>query len=163
ILGSLVICTVLYIGVSAVITGMVPYTKIEPDAAVASAFAQQGGKFARVATVLISIGALAGMTSVLLVTVQGQARTFLPMARDGLLLNRVFGRVHERFRTPHRSTALTGGTIAIVAAVTPAEDLSNMVSIGTLMAFAIVCAAVLTLRVKRPEVERPFRCPALWL
>jgi APA family basic amino acid/polyamine antiporter len=163
ILGSLVICTVLYIGVSAVLTGMVPYTQIDPDAAVASAFSRQGGMFARVATVLIAIGALAGMTSVLLVTFQGQARIFLAMARDGLLPPRVFGAVHERFRTPHRSTALTGGIIAIVAAVTPAEDLGYMVSIGTLMAFAIVCAAVLMLRVKRPEVERPFRCPLLWV
>jgi APA family basic amino acid/polyamine antiporter len=162
ILASLVICTVLYIGVAVVLTGMVPYHELDPKAAVVSAFARRGesgGWFPRSAAVLIGAGALAGMTSVLLVTFQGQARIFLAMARDGLLPRRVFAAVHPRFRTPYRSTVLTGTVVALVAAFTPAEELGNMVCIGTLMAFAIVCAAVLILRLTRPECERPFRCP----
>jgi APA family basic amino acid/polyamine antiporter len=163
ILASLVICTVLYIGVSAVLTGMEPYPRIDPDASVATAFARQGGTFARVSTAVVAVGALAGMTSVLLVTFQGQARIFLAMSRDGLLPGRVFGAVHPRFRTPYVSTALTGGLVAVVAAITPAEDLGNMVCIGTLLAFAIVCAAVLILRRTRPDAPRPFRCPLVWV
>jgi basic amino acid/polyamine antiporter, APA family len=163
ILASLVVCTLLYIGVSAVLTGMEPYPDIDLDASVATAFARKGGSFARLSTGVIALGALAGMTSVLLVTFQGQARIFLAMARDGLLPARVFGAVHPRYRTPYRSTALTGSLVAVVAALTPAEDLGNMVCIGTLMAFGIVCAAVLVLRVTRPDAERPFRCPAVWV
>ena len=163
ILASLIICTVLYIGVSAVLTGMEPYHEIDPEASVASAFARKEGMFPRMATAIIAIGALAGMTSVLLVTFQGQARIFLAMANDRLLPPRVFGTIHPRFRTPYLSTAITGGIVAIVAALTPAEDLGNLVCIGTLMAFAVVCAAVLVLRVARPDVERPFRCPGVWL
>src|SRR5205814_2773518 len=92
-----------------------------------------------------------------------QARIFLAMARDGLLPQRVFGAVHPRFRTPHLSTLLTGGILCVVTAVTPIDLLFNMVNIGTLLAFTIVCAAVLLLRIRRPEAERPFRCPALYV
>ena len=103
------------------------------------------------------------MTSVLLITFLSQARIFLAMARAGLLPPRIFGAIHERFRTPHLSTMLTGGIIAVVAAFTPILKLEEMVNIGTLMAFVMVCAAVLILRIKRPEAHRPFRCPLVYL
>jgi amino acid transporter len=168
ILASLAICTVLYIAVSAVITGMEPYPKIDRDAAVAAAFGDaakeakgQASWLLTASGVLIAIGGLAGMTSVLLITFLSQARIFLAMARDRLLPPSIFAAVHPRFRTPHISTMLTGAIICVVAAFTPIVDLENMVNIGTLMAFVIVCAAVLILRVKRPDVHRPFRCPAV--
>ncbi len=167
ILASLVLCTVLYLGVSAVITGMEPYPQIDENAAVAVAFqrlakAKQSGLL-RAATVLISAGAVAGMTSVLLITLLSQARIFLAMARDGFLPPKVFGAVHHRFRTPHLSTMLTGGALCVITAITPINLLFNMVNIGTLLAFVIVCAAVLLLRIRRPEAPRPFRCPAVYL
>jgi APA family basic amino acid/polyamine antiporter len=167
ILASLAICTVLYIAVSAVITGMQAYPDIDRKAAVAAAFrdtaAVEKTPLLNVAALLIATGALAGLTSVLLITFLSQARIFLAMARDGLLPPRVFGAIHEKFRTPHISTMLTGGVIAIVAAFTPIEDLEGMVNIGTLMAFVIVCAAVWILRVKQPDAHRPFRCPLLYV
>ena len=166
ILASLVVCTLLYIAVAAVLTGMVPYPQIDTKAAVADAFTRQGDTgdwFPRLAGILVGAGALAGMTSVLLVTFQGQARIFLAMARDGLLPRSVFAAVHPRFRTPHRSTLLTCGVVAGVAAFTPAEQLANLVCIGTLLAFAVVCGAVLLLRITDPTLPRPFRCPLVWV
>lgn len=166
ILTSLVVCTLLYIGVAAVITGMVPYPQLDLHAPIADAFAKEAAKTPTLAlkasTVLVAAGGVAGLTSVLLVTFLSQARIFMAMARDGLLPP-IFGTVHERFRTPHLATMLTGGIISIVAAVTPIQDLAEMVSIGTLMAFVVVCAAVLILRVQRPDAVRPFRCPAVYL
>jgi APA family basic amino acid/polyamine antiporter len=166
ILSSLVLCTLLYFGVSAVITGMEPYPIIDPDAAVAEAFhrlsVQQDSLALRLSAGLIAIGAVAGMTSVILITLLSQARIFLAMARDGLLPTRIFGAVHPRFRTPHLSTLITGGILCIVTALTPIDLLFNMVNIGTLLAFAIVCGAVLLLRIRRPEAHRPFRCPAVF-
>ena len=165
ILASLAICTVLYFGVAAVITGMEPYPRIDPNAAVAAAFRhradQEGSILLRAAAGLIATGALAGITSVLLITFLSQARIFLAMARDRLLPPAIFGAVHRRFRTPHLSTMLTGFIVCLVAAFTPIVDLENMVNIGTAMAFITVCAAVLILRRRRPEAHRPFRCPAV--
>ena len=103
------------------------------------------------------------MTSVLLITLLSQARIFLAMARDGLLPHKLFGTVHPRFRTPHVSTMLTGGLMALVAALTPISALEEMVNIGTFFAFIVVCAAVWILRIKRPEAKRPFRCPMIHL
>jgi APA family basic amino acid/polyamine antiporter len=167
ILASLVICTVLYFGVAAVITGMEPYPKIDPDAAVAAAFRREsertGSQVLRFLAGLISAGALAGITSVLLITFLSQARIFLAMARDGLLPKGVFGTVHPRFRTPHISTITTGIVVSIIAAITPIKILEEMVSIGTATAFIVVCAAVLLLRVRRPDAPRPFRCPAVYI
>jgi APA family basic amino acid/polyamine antiporter len=167
IIASLLICTVLYFGVSAVLTGMVPYPEIDPDAAVAAAFRRQSERDAspvlRAAAGLIATGALAGITSVLLITFLSQARIFLAMARDGLLPRRVFGSVHPRFRTPHVSTIVTGSVVSVLAAITPIGILEEMVSIGTAMAFIVVCAAVLILRVKRPDAPRPFRCPFVYV
>ena len=168
ILASLALCTVLYLGVSAVITGMVPYPDIDVHAAVASAFTDQAkvhenSLAPRIAGGLIAAGALAGLTSVLLITFLSQARIFLAMARDGLMPQSIFGAVHEKFKTPHISTMVTGTLMAFVAAFTPIADLEKMVNIGTLFAFVVVCAAVLILRVKRPEAPRPFRCPAVFI
>lgn len=167
ILVSLSLCTVLYVLVSGVITGMQPYPEINPNAAVAAAFRVRsevdGSFWLRASAWLIALGALAGMTSVLLVTFLSQARVFLAMARDGLLPHSIFGVVHHRFRTPHRSTLLTGICICIVAGFFPIRLLEEMVSIGTLMAFALVCASVVILRITRPEAQRPFRCPAVFI
>ncbi|HEV8059919.1 MAG TPA: amino acid permease [Gemmataceae bacterium] len=167
ILASLVVCTILYICVAAVLTGMLPFSKISPDAAVANTFTKKGlesnNPLLLGASGLISIGALAGMTSVLLISFLSQARIFLAMARDRLLPPAIFAAIHPRFRTPYISTILTGAIIAVVAAITPISKLEEMVNIGTLMAFVIVCAAVMLLRIKRPEAPRPFHCPVIWL
>lgn len=168
ILVSLFLCTLLYIGVAAVITGMQPYPEINVDAAVASAFRERGemeggNNLLRASAGLISVGALAGMTSVLLITFLSQARVFLAMSRDHLLPPSVFGVVHPKFKTPHISTMLTGAIICLVAAFTPILVLEEMVNIGTLFAFVIVCAAVLLLRIKRPDANRPFRCPLVYI
>jgi amino acid transporter/polyhydroxyalkanoate synthesis regulator phasin len=167
IIASLAICTVLYMAVSAVITGMQAYPNIDTKAAIASAFSERAeiekSSALKASAALIAAGGLAGMTSVLLITFLSQARVFLAMARDGLMSQRIFGSVHEKFRTPHMSTMLTGGVICLVAAFTPIQDLEKMVNIGTLFAFVIVCGAVLLLRIRRPEVHRPFRCPMLFV
>jgi len=167
ILASLGICTVLYMAVAAVISGMEPYPSIDTKAAVAAAFrkkaeAEQSGML-QASAWLISVGALAGMTSVLLVTFLSQARVFLAMARDGLLPQKIFAVVHPRFRTPHRATILTGVVICLAAGFLPIRLLEEMVSIGTLMAFALVCASVLQLRITKPHLPRPFRCPLLFV
>ncbi len=167
ILGSLAICTVLYILVAAVITGMEPYPEIDTKAAIAAAFRKQaeakGSGMLKLSSLFISTGALAGLTSVLLVTFLSQARIFLAMARDKLLPPAIFGAVHPRFKTPHISTALTGFVICVAAAVTPIRALEEMVNIGTLFAFTIVCTTVLILRFQNPDLPRPFRCPLIYL
>jgi APA family basic amino acid/polyamine antiporter len=156
ILGSLLICTVLYIGVAAVLTGMVPYAQIHKEAPVSKAFEYHGLHFANF---IISVGALTGITSVLLVTLLGQPRILLAMARDGLLPKGFFGSVHSEFQTPWKSTILTGSFVAVLAAFLPLNILAELVSIGTLFAFVVVCAAVLVMRRTHPETPRPFRAP----
>jgi APA family basic amino acid/polyamine antiporter len=167
ILTSLIVCTILYILVSAVITGMQPYPEIHRKAAISEAFraeaAARESTLLHWSTLLIAIGALAGMTSVLLVTFLSQARVFLAMARDKLLPPSIFGVVHPRFQTPHISTGLTGIVICFVAAFTPITKLEEMVNIGTLFAFTIVCITVVILRIQNPALPRPFRCPAVYL
>ena len=166
ILVSLGLCTLLYIVVAAVVTGMVPYPEIDIHAPIAAAFEPQPGApdslWLRFSRGLIAAGGLAGMTSVLLVLFLSQARIFMAMSRDGLL-PRVFSTVHPRFRTPHVATILTGVVICVTAAFTPILALEEMVNVGTLMAFVMVCAAVWVLRFQRPSAERPFRCPVIWL
>jgi APA family basic amino acid/polyamine antiporter len=108
---------------------------------------------------LISLGALTGITSVLMVLMLSQPRIMLAMARDGLLPNRFFGAVHPRFRTPWKSTILTGTVVGVMGALLPLRMLAELVNIGTLLAFVIVCAAVLIMRKTNPEMSRPFRCP----
>jgi APA family basic amino acid/polyamine antiporter len=156
IITSLVLCTVLYIGVSMVLTGMVPYDKINIDAPVADAFAQVGLPFVQF---IISIGAIAGITSVLLVLMLSQPRILLAIARDGMIPEKFFGAIHPRFRTPWKSTILTGAFVGCVAAFLPLRILAELVNIGTLLAFAMVCTAVLIMRYKRPDVERTFKAP----
>jgi len=156
IIVSLILCTVLYIAVSAVITGMVPYGEINIDAPVSNAFGRVGLPWAQF---LISLGALTGITSVLLVMMLSQPRIFLAMARDGLLPEKFFGAVHERFRTPYKGTIVTGLFVSTVAAFVPLRILADLVNIGTLFAFVVVCAAVLIMRRTNPQAERPFRVP----
>jgi len=156
IIASLIICTVLYIAVATVITGMVPYQQINIDAPVSDAFKQVGLGWAQF---LVSLGAITGITSVLLVMMLSQPRIFLAMARDGLLPKEFFGAVHPKFRTPWKATILTGIFVAILGAFLPLRLLAELVNIGTLFAFVVVCAAVLIMRRTNPEAERPFRAP----
>jgi APA family basic amino acid/polyamine antiporter len=155
ILGSLLVCTVLYLAVSAVVTGMSPLAEIDRHAPVAHAFRRLGLDFA---ASLISLGAIAGLSSVLVVMLLGQSRIFFAMSRDGLLPG-VFSRVHPRFRTPHLSTIGVGLVVSLIAAFVPLEELVHLVNIGTLFAFVIVSGGVIVLREIHPELARPFRCP----
>jgi len=156
IIASLLICTFLYIAVVAVLTGMVPYTQIDPSAGVSSAFKAAGLPWAEV---IIAVAGVAGITSVLLVMMLSAPRVFLAMARDGLVPKSFFGDVHPRFRTPWKSTILIGLFVGTLAGFMPLDALLHMTNIGTLLAFVIVCAAVLIMRRMHPEAERPFRCP----
>jgi basic amino acid/polyamine antiporter, APA family len=156
IIASLIICTVLYILVTIVLTGMVPYDQIDTDAPVAAAFQHVGlhwGQF------VISLGAVAGITSVMLVLMLSQPRVLLAMSRDGLLPPSFFAAVHPRFRTPWKSTILTGVAVGSMASLIPLGILAELVNIGTLFAFVIVCTAVLVMRYINPQAHRPFRCP----
>ena len=156
IIVSLLICTVLYIAVVAVLTGMVPYDQIDPRAPVAAAFRQVGLPWAHF---LISIGALTGLTSVVLVLMLSQPRVMLAMARDGLVSERLFGNVHPRFRTPWISQIVMGLGVAGLSGLVPLAVLAELVNIGTLLAFFVVCASVLILRYTHPHAQRPFRVP----
>ncbi len=156
IVTSLVLCTVLYIAVAAVLTGMVPYNKINIDAPVSDAFRQVGLPWAQF---LVSLGALSGITSVLLVMMLSQPRVILAMARDGLMPPNFFAAIHERFRTPWKATIVTGLFVATLASFLPLRVLAELVNIGTLFAFVVVCAAVLIMRRTNPEAPRPFRVP----
>ena len=156
IIASLIICTVLYIAVSAILTGMVHYEQIDINAPVADAFRQKGLPWAQR---LIDIGAITGITSVLLVMMLSQPRVLLAMARDGLIPRGFFGSVHEKFRTPWKSTILTGIFVSTMAAFLPLRILAELTNIGTLLAFVIVCSSVLVMRYTHPEAERPFRAP----
>ena len=156
IIASLLICTVLYMCVGAVLTGMVPSRNIDINAPVSSAFRQVGLTWAQL---LISLAAIIGITSVALVTMLSQARILLAMARDGLLPPGFFGAVHPRFRTPWKSTILTGIFVALLSSLLPLRILADLVNIGTLLAFVIVCSAVLIMRRTHPDANRPFRAP----
>ncbi len=158
ILSSLLICTVLYVAVAAVLTGMIPYRQIDMKAPLAAAFRAKGLTFT---TGLISLGIVMGLTSSLLVGTLSQPRILLAMARDGMLPERFFADVHPRFRTPWKSTILVGVVVALAGSLAPLNFLAELVSVGTLFAFVIVCASVWILRWKSPEVRRPFRVPAL--
>jgi APA family basic amino acid/polyamine antiporter len=156
IIASLLICTVLYIAMAAVITGMVPYNEIDVDAPVSDAFGKIGLDWAQA---MIAVGAVAGITSVLLVMMLSQPRVLLAMARDGLLPSGFFAAIHPRFKTPWKSTILTGTVVAVMGSLLPIDILSELVNIGTLLAFAIVCAAVMVMRKTDPGAPRPFRAP----
>ncbi len=156
IIVSLVLCTLLYIGVVAVLTGMVPYDQLDINAPVSDAFRRVGLRWAQF---LVALAGIAGITSVLLVTMLSQARILLAIARDGLLPPGFFGAIHERFRTPWKSTIVTGLFVGSLAAFLPISVLLLLVNMGTLFAFVIVCAAVLIMRRTHPDTERPFRVP----
>jgi amino acid transporter len=156
IIASLVICTVLYIAVVAVLTGMVPYENLSKDAGVSDAFRQAGLPWAEF---IIAAAGVAGITSVLLVMMLSAPRVFLAMARDGLVPRNFFADVHPRFRTPWKSTILIGTFVALMTAFLPIDALLHLTNIGTLFAFVIVCGAVLIMRRTNPDAERPFRCP----
>ena len=156
IIVSLVLCTILYIAVTAVLTGMIYYKEINVDAPLADAFTRYG--MVKV-SFLISVGAVAGLTSVLLVLLLSQSRIFWAIARDGLLPERVFAAVHPRFGTPYISTIIVGVGVAITAGCLPIEEIAKLVNIGTLLAFCLVSAAVIVLRIKDPHHPRAFRCP----
>jgi len=156
IIASLVLCTLLYIGVVAVLTGMVRYDQLDVAAPVADAFGRVGLRWAQA---ILAVAGVAGITSVMLVTMLSQARILLAIARDGLLPRSFFGAVHPRFRTPWKSTLVTGAFVGALAAFLPIDVLLTLVNMGTLLAFVIVCAAVLVMRRTHPEAERPFRAP----
>ena len=158
IIGSLIVCTILYVSVAAVLTGMVPYQQLQSEAPVSHAFQKRGIWWAEG---FIAVGALTGITSVVLVSLLGQTRILMSMARDGLLPRKFFEEVHPRYRTPWRSTIVTGLFVAILAGFLPLGVLAEMVSIGTLFAFAIVCTAVLIMRKTYPDAHRPFRVPGM--
>jgi basic amino acid/polyamine antiporter, APA family len=159
ILASLVVCTILYVIVATVLTGMVSYKELNVAAPVALALDKYEGL--HWLGIPIKLGAVAGMTSVMLVMTIAQARIFFAMARDGLL-PKFFGKVHPKFRTPSTGTVITGVTAAIIGGLFPVGVLGHLVSIGTLAAFVTVCIGVLVLRKTRPELPRPFRTPLPW-
>jgi basic amino acid/polyamine antiporter, APA family len=155
ILGSLIICTILYIGVSAVLTGIVPYQQLGVADPMALAVDKIGlGWF----SFLIKVGAILGLSSVMMVLIYGQTRIFYVMSRDGLL-PKMFSKIHSRFHTPHINTLAVGLLVAFAAGVTPITLLGDLVSLGTLLAFMIVCFSVLYLRKTQPTLPRPFRTP----
>ena len=156
IIASLIICTILYILVSAVLTGMVPYNKIDINAPVVEAFKHAGLTWMQY---LVAFGAMTGITSVLLVMMLSQPRVMLALGRDGLVPNGFFGDVHPKWRTPWKSTILTGFFVAALAGFLPLSLLAEMTSIGTLFAFVIVCGAVIVMRRTNPDANRPFRAP----
>ncbi len=161
ILGSLVLCTILYILMSFVMTGLAPYMTLNVPHPVFVAINAAGPQLAWLG-VLVNIGAVVGLASVVLVLLLGQSRIFYAMSRDGLIPP-VYSRIHPQFRTPWLGTIVTGTIAAILAGIVPLGILGELVSIGTLLAFVIVCVSTLVLRRQAPEAQRPFRTPAVWL
>lgn len=155
IIGSLLICTALYMAVSLVLTGVVHYTELKVADPMAVAVDQIGlGWF----SFIIKLGAVMGLSSVMLVLVYGQTRIFYTMSRDGLL-PKFFCKVHPKFQTPHLNTILVGVVVAFAAALTPIQQLGDLTSLGTLAAFMMVCVATLYLRKKEPNLHRPYKVP----
>ncbi len=157
ILGSLGISTILYILVAIVLTGIVSYTFLNVADPIAVGVNAMGSGLFWLRPI-IKIAAIAGLTSVILVMLMGQPRIFFSMAKDGLLPP-VFSKIHPRFKTPYVSTILTGFVAMVVAGILPINILGELVSIGTLLAFAIVCIGIIVMRVKRPDIERTFKTP----
>jgi basic amino acid/polyamine antiporter, APA family len=155
ILGSLFVCTALYILVAGVLTGMVPAHTIDMKAPLASAFFLRGLNFV---SGVISLGAVAGLTSVLLVLLLGQSRIFFAMSRDGLLPG-IFSKIHPTFRTPYIPTVITGVAVGVTSALLPIQEIAELANIGTLFAFVLVCFGVWILRRAEPELRRPFHTP----
>jgi APA family basic amino acid/polyamine antiporter len=157
ILLSLAICTVLYIAVAVVLLGIVPYQRLNVADPLAVGIDATGLTWF---SPVVKVSALFGLFSTMLVQLLGQTRIFYSMSRDGLLPD-LFGAVHPRFRTPWLSTMLTGGVVTVAAGLLPIGVLGQLVSIGSLLAFVLVCIGVIVLRRTAPEVVRPFRCPGV--
>jgi len=157
IMASLIVCTVLYVAVALVLTGIVHYSKLNVPAPIALGIDATGLSWLKP---IVKLGAIAGLSSTMLVMLLGQPRVFYSMSRDGLLPP-ILSRIHPRFRTPYVTTAITGVVVAVVAGLFPIGVLTQLTAIGTLLAFVIVCAGVLVLRRRSPELERPFRTPGL--
>jgi APA family basic amino acid/polyamine antiporter len=159
IMGSLFICTGLYLLMAVVLTGITDWRTLDVPNPVSFAV----GKIAALNWLVlpINIGALVGLASVTFVSLYGQSRVFYAMARDGFLW-RLFSAVHPRFRTPHRGTVVTGVVAALLAAIFPLDVLADLVSIGTLLAFVVVCVGIMMLRVSAPGAHRTFRTPWVW-
>ncbi len=155
ILGSLAVCTVLYIAVSLILTGVVPYTKLDVPHPIAVGVEATGQRWLATA---VEVGAIAGLSSVMLVMLMGQPRIFFSMAQDGLF-PQVAARIHPRFGTPYITTIITGVVCAIAGGVLPIHILAELTSIGTLFAFVLVSIGVMILRIKRPDLPRAFRAP----
>ena len=158
IIGSLLICTILYILVSGIATGIMSYKELNVPDPIAVAADRAG--LGWMAT-LIKLGAIAGLSSVILVMLLGQSRVFYSMSRDGLLPQFV-NKVHPKFQTPYITSIVTGIGVAFFAAILPIRDAASLVSIGTLLAFVIVSVGILVLRVREPDLPRVFRTPAVW-
>ncbi len=155
ILGSLIICTIIYILVCAVMTGVVSYKELSVPDPMAVAVDKIGLKWF---SYLIKFGAITGLTSVMLVLLYGQMRIFYVMSHDGLI-PKIFSKVHHKYQTPYLNSLIVGFVVAITSSLTPINILGDLVSLGTLLAFSIVCFTVIYLRIKRPDLERPFKCP----
>jgi APA family basic amino acid/polyamine antiporter len=160
IIMSLVVCTVLYIVLALVMTGMAPWRRLGTPEPMITALALADGspRLLTISRLIVSLGAVVAMSSVLLVFLLGQPRIFMSMSRDGLLPSWA-GRIHPRFRTPHVTTIITGAIVAVAAGFTPISVLGQLVSIGTLFAFVVVSLGVIVLRRTRPDLHRPFRTP----
>jgi APA family basic amino acid/polyamine antiporter len=156
---SLLICTVLYVSIAAVLTGMVPWKLVNVEAPLTHAFLDHNVGWAGN---IVTCGALAGLTSVMLVMLIGQTRVLYAMASDGLLPKRFFADIHPRFRTPWKNTILVGCLAALVGSVTPIDNIGKMVNIGTLLAFVMVCVSIVVLRFTAPHQPRPFRTPGIY-
>ena len=159
IIGSLIISSILYIAVSLVLTGIVPYTSLDNAEPLASALRANGSN---IGSALVAVGAVTGMTTVLLVLMYGQSRIFYAMSRDKLIPS-FFSKVHPKFSTPYVSAIIVAVGVALTAGLTPIHTLGHMTSLGTLFAFVVVAVSVMALRITKPDLKRPFACPAVYI